>query len=124
MMRFLVKLVKYWYLYLIPLLLIPTAGTIYGMRKSSTYESTAKLFVTKQTILKNLAPNDENIFASTAENVSDQMSQLLQSSSFLKDVAQDTSLNANHSLDDPSDSADQTTDQGLTPAQGAAVSRI
>jgi uncharacterized protein involved in exopolysaccharide biosynthesis len=124
MMRFLVKLVKYWYLYLIPLLLIPTAGTIYGMRKSSTYESTAKLFVTKQTILKNLAPNDENIFASTAQNVSDQMSQLLQSSSFLKDVAQDTSLNANHSLDDPSDSADQTTDQGLTPAQGAAVSRI
>ena len=124
MTRFLVKLVKYWYLYLIPLLLIPTAGTIYGMRKSSTYESTAKLFVTKQTIIKNLAPNDENVFASTAQNVSDQMAQLLQSSSFLKDVAQDTSLNANHSLDDPSDSADQTTDQGLTPAQGAAVSRI
>ena len=54
MTRFLVKLVKYWYLYLIPLLLIPTAATIYGVRKASAYESTASLFVTKQTILKEI----------------------------------------------------------------------
>src|SRR6185369_4433449 len=101
MTRFLVKLVKYWYLYLIPLLLIPTAATIYGLKKSSTYESTASLFVTKQTIIKNLGGTDENVFATTAQNVSDQMAQLLQSSSFLKSVAQDTSLNVNHSLDDP-----------------------
>jgi hypothetical protein len=121
MTRFLVKLVKYWYLYLIPLLLIPTAATIYGLKKSSTYESTASLFVTKQTIIKSLGQTDENVFASTAQNVSDQMAQLLQSTSFLKSVAQDTSLNADHSLED---SPGQTADLGLTPAQGAAVSRI
>jgi capsular polysaccharide biosynthesis protein len=121
MTRFLVKLVKYWYLYLIPLLLIPTAATIYGQRKSSAYESTASLFVTKQIIIKNLGSQEDNPYATTAQNVSDQMAQLLQSSTFLKDVAQHTSLNADHSLDDP---RNQTADQGLTAAQGAAVSRI
>ena len=121
MTRFLVKLVKYWYLYLIPILLIPTAATIYGLRKESTYESTASLFVTKQTIIKSLGPQDENIYATTAQNVSDQMGQLLQTSSFLIDVAQDTSLNVNHSLDNPEG---QAADLGPTPAQSAAVSRI
>jgi hypothetical protein len=121
MTRFLVKLVKYWYLYLIPLLLIPTAATIYGLRKESTYESTATLFVTKQTIIKSLGPQDENIYATTAQNVSDQMGQLLQSTSFLIHVAQHTSLNANHSLDDPDG---QAANLGPTPAQGAVVGRI
>jgi hypothetical protein len=91
------------------------------VRKDSTYESTASLFVTKQTILKSLGPVDDNVFAMTAQNVSDQMTQLLQSSSFLKAVAQQTSLNSDHALDDPSN---QTVDQGLTATQGAAVSRI
>jgi len=115
------RLRRYWYLYLVALLLILSVATLYGVRKESTYESTASLFVTKQTIIKNLGGTDENVFATTAQNVSDQMAQLLQSSSFLKSVAQDTSLNVNHSLDDPSP---QTADLGLTPAQGAAVSRI
>ncbi len=39
MTRFLVKLVKYWYLYLIPILLIPTAATLYGQKKETVYES-------------------------------------------------------------------------------------
>jgi uncharacterized protein involved in exopolysaccharide biosynthesis len=122
MTRFLVKFVKYWYLYLIPLLLIPTAATIYGLRKESTYESTASLFVTKQTIIKSLGSQDDNNFATTAQNVSDQMGQLLQSSSFLINVAQDTSLNVDHVLDDPT--TGQNADLGPTPAQSAAVSRI
>jgi hypothetical protein len=122
MTRFFVKFVKYWYLYLIPLLLIPTAATIYGLRKESTYESTASLFVTKQTIIKSLGSQDENPFATTAQNVSDQMGQLLQSNSFLINVAQDTSLNVDHVLDDPT--TGQNADLGPTPAQSAAVSRI
>jgi hypothetical protein len=121
MTRFLVKVVKYWYLYLIPILLIPTAATVYGLRKESTYESTASLFVTKQTIIKNLGSQDDNSFATTAQNVSDQMGQLLQSNTFLISVAQDTSLNINHSLDDPNGDA---TDLGPTPAQDAAAGRI
>ena len=121
MTRFLVKLVKYWYLYLIPLLLIPTAATIYGLRKESTYESTASLFVTKQTIIKSLGPQDENIYASTAQNVSDQMGQLLQSTSFLIHVAQHTSLNVNHSLDNPDGVPENAPP---TPAQAAAAGRF
>jgi capsular polysaccharide biosynthesis protein len=124
MTRLLVKLVKYWYLYLIPLLLFPTAATVYGLRKESTYESTASLFVTKQTIIKSLGPQDDNSFATTAQNVSDAMGQLLESSSFLISVAKDTSLNADHSLNDPPATAGQTTDLGPTPAQSAAASRI
>jgi hypothetical protein len=124
MTRFLVKLVKYWYLYLIPLLLIPTAATIYGLRKESTYESTASLFVTKQTIIKSLGPQDENAYATTAQNVSDQMGQLLQSTSFLISIAQHTSLNVNHSLDGPQAAAGQNVELGPDAAQSAAVGRI
>jgi uncharacterized protein involved in exopolysaccharide biosynthesis len=115
------RLRRYWLLYLLLLLLVPVSATIYGVRKASAYESTASLVVTKQPINKSLGPLDDPVFATTAQNVSDQMTQLLQSSSFLKSVAQQTSLNGDHALDDPSD---QTAGPELTAAQGVAVSRI
>jgi uncharacterized protein involved in exopolysaccharide biosynthesis len=87
MMRFLVKLTKYWYLYLIPLLLIPTAATLYGQRKETVYESNATIFVATNTFLKDFQSQDDNAYASKAENVANSMSQLLQSPSFLVNVA-------------------------------------
>ena len=85
MTRFLVKLVKYWYLYLIPLLLIPTAATLYGLKKETIYESTASLInVVKQSFLKTYQANDDNPFATTgAECRRIPMAPLLQSPSVL-----------------------------------------
>jgi uncharacterized protein involved in exopolysaccharide biosynthesis len=111
MTRFLVKIVKYWYLYLIPLLLIPTAATLYGMRKVTEYQSGATLYVQPNNFLKDFQPQDANPFATKAQNVSDQMSQLLQSRSFLVNVAGDTSLKTVYDLKSPA-------------AQDAAAARI
>jgi capsular polysaccharide biosynthesis protein len=101
MTRLLVKLVKYWYLYLIPLLLIPTAATVYGLRKETVYETNANIFVATNTFLKDFQLQDDNTFATKAENVSNQMSQLLQSPSFLASVAKDTSLATVYDLNSP-----------------------
>jgi uncharacterized protein involved in exopolysaccharide biosynthesis len=99
MTRFLVKLVKYWYLYLIPLLLIPTAATLYGQRKETVYESNGTIFVGTNAFLKDFqSQQDDNTYASTAQNVSDAMGQLLQSQSFLVSVARDTSLSTVYDL--------------------------
>jgi hypothetical protein len=115
MTRFLVKFVKYWYLYLIPLLLIPTAATVYGLRKETVYESNATIYVQTNTFLKDFQSQDENVYATKAQNVADAMSQLLQSPSFLASVAQDSpSLNSLYGLDHP----------GNTAGQDVAVARI
>jgi|GEM_PF-3468611 len=115
MTRFLVKFVKYWYLYLIPLLLIPTAATVYGLRKETVYESNATIYVQTNTFLKDFQSQDENVYATKAQNVADAMSQLLQSPSFLASVAQDSpSLNSQYGLDHP----------GNTAGQDVAVARI
>jgi capsular polysaccharide biosynthesis protein len=92
MTRFLVKLVKYWYLYLIPILLIPTAATLYGLKKETVYESNATIYVQTNTFLKDFQSADDNSFATKAQNVSDAMGQLLQTETFLVSVARDTSL--------------------------------
>jgi hypothetical protein len=101
MTRFLVKVVKYWYLYLIPILLIPTAATLYGLRKETVYESNATIYVQTNTFLKDFQAQDDNSFATKAQNVSDAMSQLLESESFLVSVARDTSLKNMFDLDSP-----------------------
>jgi capsular polysaccharide biosynthesis protein len=111
MTRFLVKLVKYWYLYLIPILLIPTAATLYGLKKETGYESSATIYVQTNTFLKDFQAQDDNSFATKAQNVSDAMSQLLEAKSFLVSVARDTSLKNIYPLDSPA-------------GQDAAVARI
>jgi hypothetical protein len=111
MTRFLVKLVKYWYLYLIPILLIPTAATLYGQRKETVYESNATIYVQTNTFLKDFQAQDDNSFATKAQNVSDAMGQLLQTETFLVSVARDTSLKNQYDL-------------GSSAGQDAAAARI
>jgi hypothetical protein len=111
MTRLLVKLVKYWYLYLIPLLLIPTAATLYGQRKETVYESNATIYVQTNTFLKDSPSQDDNAFATKAQNVSDAMGQLLQTETFLVSVARDTSLKTIYDL-------------GSSAGQDAAAARI
>jgi hypothetical protein len=127
---------RHWRVYLLALLLLPALAGVYGIRSETAYESTASVLVRNQTILTSLGPVDINIFATTAQHVSDQMEQLLRTSSFLLSVAQRTPLNANHALDDPNGEAAtlgtppwddpyrEGATLGPTPAQNAAVSRI
>jgi len=111
MTRFLVKLVKYWYLYLIPILLIPTAATLYGQKKETVYESNATIYVQTNTFLKDFQSADDNSYATKAQNVSDAMGQLLQTEAFLVSVARDTSLKTLYDL-------------GSSAGQDAAAARI
>jgi hypothetical protein len=111
MTRYLVKLVKYWYLYLIPLLLIPTAATLYGQRKETVYESQALISVVKLSFLTDYQANTDNPYQTQAQNVADTMTQYLESPSFMAKVAARTSLSSSYDL--------------TTPAgQDAAVGRI
>ncbi len=111
MTRFLVKLVKYWYLYLIPILLIPTAATLYGLKKETVYESTALINVVKLSFLTDYQANTDNPFATQAQNVVDTMTPYLDSPSFMARVAARTSLNT-------------LCDLKTQACQDAAVSRI
>lgn len=97
-MRFVAKVVKYWYLYLIPLLVIPTAATIYGQHKATVYESTASLFASKPKFLANYTSTDDNIYYSSAQNLANSFTQLLGTESFITDVAKNTSLAATYDL--------------------------
>ena len=109
--RFLVKLVKYWYLYLIPILLIPTAATLYGQKKETVYESTALINVVKLSFLTDYQANTDNPFATQAQNVVDTMTPYLDSPSFMARVAARTSLKHVYDLEN-------------TGCQDAAVGRI
>jgi hypothetical protein len=90
-MRFLAKLLKHWYLYLIPVLLLPAAGTLYGKQKLSVYETSALLFVNSSDPLTG-TNTDFNSFVSPAQNGANMMNQLLQGTSFVIGVGQATDL--------------------------------
>jgi len=101
-MRFLAKLLKHWYLYLIPVLLLPAAGTLYGKQKLSVYETSALLYVHASDALTG-TNTDFNSFASPAQNGADLMNQLLQSTNFVIGVAQSTDLAKQFDLTDRTD---------------------
>ncbi len=109
-MRYLRTFLKRWYLYVVPIILVPVIATAYGFNKLSLYGSTAKLYVDKPSFL---SPDQFgwNPYLSPAQNVAEQMSELLSIKSFVLSVAQKTDL-ANR--------ADLT----IAPAGDAAVARI
>src|SRR5258708_27962682 len=101
-MRFLAKLFKHWYLYLIPVLLLPAAGTLYGKQKLSVYEDSALLYVHASDALTG-TNTDFNSFASPAQNGADLMNELLQSANFVIGVGQATDLAKQFDLTDRTD---------------------
>ena len=101
-MRFLAKLLKHWYLYLIPVLLLPVAGTLYGKQKLSVYETSALLHVNSSDALTG-TNTDFNSFVSPAQNGADLMNQLLLGTSFVISLAQSTDLAKQFDLTDRTD---------------------
>jgi hypothetical protein len=95
------RLRRYWLLYLLLLLVSLTATTLYAQRHETMFESNATIYVQTNTFLKDFQSQDENSFATKAQNVSDAMGQLLQTETFLVSVARDTSLKNLYDLDSP-----------------------
>lgn len=93
-MRFLAKFFKRWYLYMLPLIIIPALVTVYAQKALSVYESTALLYVTTPAN----GVSGFNAFLSPAQNGANAMSQALQIESFCVSVAKLTDLTSQYDL--------------------------
>jgi uncharacterized protein involved in exopolysaccharide biosynthesis len=96
-MRFLRTLVKHWYLYLVPVILIPVLVTAYGFNKLTLYTSTALLYVDKP-IVPTSGEDGWNPYLTPAQNEATDMQQLLTSVSFVIGVAARTDLAQRYNL--------------------------
>jgi uncharacterized protein involved in exopolysaccharide biosynthesis len=97
MMRYVRTLVKHWYLYLVPIIIIPVLVTLNGFDKLTLYDSTALLWVDKPPLLS----TDQigwNTYLSPAQNEAAEMQQKLASPSFVVGVATKTDLAQRYNL--------------------------
>ena len=94
-MRFLSKFFKRWYLYMVPLIVIPIVVTMYAKNTLSVYESTALLYVTNPTN----GASGFNAYLSPAQNGANVMLEALQIESFCVSVAKSTDLASTYQLD-------------------------
>jgi hypothetical protein len=105
------RLRRYWRVYLLALLLIPALASVYGAETERVYESSATIYVQTNTFLKDFLAQDDNSFATKAQNVSDAIGMLVQTDTFLVSVARDSSLKNQYDL-------------GSSAGQDAVVARI
>jgi uncharacterized protein involved in exopolysaccharide biosynthesis len=113
-MRFLRTLVKHWYLYLVPVIIIPLVVTLYGFNKLTLYSSTANLYVDRPVLLTNDQSN-WNTYLTAAQNEATEMQQLLAFQSFVVGVAGKTDLAQLYDL---------STDAGKSQAYARLTSEI
>jgi uncharacterized protein involved in exopolysaccharide biosynthesis len=83
--------VKRWYLYIVPIIVLPVLATIYGHGQLMLYNSTALVYVEKPAFLS-AEDFGWNPYLSPASNEASAMQELLQSESFVATVAQNTDL--------------------------------
>jgi uncharacterized protein involved in exopolysaccharide biosynthesis len=91
-MRFLAKLLKHWYLYLIPVLILPAGAAVYAERTLKVYESSALLYIQNSDPITGVNISGFSQYASPAQNGANAMNELLQSESFTVTVAEVTNL--------------------------------
>jgi uncharacterized protein involved in exopolysaccharide biosynthesis len=96
-MRFLRTAFEHWYLYLIPIIVIPILVTAYGLDKLTLYQSTAGLYVDKPVLLST-DQTGWNTYLSPAQNEATEMVQLLSSQNFVAAVAAKTDLAQRYDL--------------------------
>src|SRR5258707_664603 len=101
-MRFLAKLLKHWYLYLIPVLLLPAAGALYGRQKLSVYETSALLWIYSSDTVAG-ANTQFNQYVSPAQNGSDLINEYMQSNNFVVTIAESTDLRRHYDLTNSAD---------------------
>ena len=98
-MRFLSKFFKRWYLYMLPIIIIPVVVTIFARNSLSIYESTALLVVNGQSS----GTANFNSYLSPAQNGANAMNEALQSETFCVKVANGTDLAKQYNLTVQSD---------------------
>lgn len=124
-MRFLRTFVKHWYLYLVPIILIPIVMTVYGFDKLTLFTSTATLYVDKP-VVPSSAQTSWNPYLTPAQNEATEMLQLLSSQTFVVAVAAKTDLAQRYDLSTTGGKAQAytriVTEVGITPsAQGPNI---
>ncbi|MBF6592409.1 MAG: hypothetical protein IVW57_18010, partial [Ktedonobacterales bacterium] len=97
-MRFLAKFFRRWYLYLLPLLLLPALATIYGKRAMSLYETSALIYINKPSALGDTTSSFSQ-YLSPAQNGANAMNEALLSETFVVSVARGTDLASIYNLD-------------------------
>jgi uncharacterized protein involved in exopolysaccharide biosynthesis len=113
-MRFLRTLMKHWYLYLVPVILLPIVLTVYGFNKLTLYNSTALLWVDRPIVTAS-GTSGWNPYLSPAQNEATDMQQLLASPSFVTGVVAMTDLAGRYDLN---------TDTGKTQADARLTSEV
>lgn len=98
-MRFLVKVMGHWRLYLLLLILTTVVGTVYGVYKLSVYESTTYIYVRKPTAVGSVTTGiSGNPYSTSAQNAVAAINELLPSETFVLAIAQSTDLAKKYDL--------------------------
>lgn len=95
-MRFLAKFFRRWYLYVLPMIVLPILATMYGKQVLTVYESSALLHINQP------IGNSSTTFSqymSPAENGASAMNEALLSETFVVSVARNTDLASVYDLD-------------------------
>jgi uncharacterized protein involved in exopolysaccharide biosynthesis len=90
-MRYLRTFLKRWYLYIVPILVLPAVMTVYGYDKLLVYQSTALCWVAQPRFLS-AQDFGWSSWLTPAQNESQAMGELLQSETFVLGVAVNTDL--------------------------------
>jgi uncharacterized protein involved in exopolysaccharide biosynthesis len=88
-MRYLRTFSKYWYLYFIPVLIVPLIMTVLGYRALMLYQSSALIYVDQPVYL---TLTNANPYLTPAQNQAESMAELLQSETFDSTIAAQTDL--------------------------------
>ncbi len=97
-MRFLAKFFRRWYLYVLPMIILPALATIYGKQALTVYESSALIYINNPSSVTNLNTSF-NQYLSPAQNGTNAMNEALLSETFVVSVARATDLAEVYNLD-------------------------
>lgn len=90
-MRFLAKFFRRWYLYLLPMIILPVLAMDYGKQALTVYESTALIYINNPSAIGS-SNTTFNQYLSPAQNGANAMNEALLSETFVVSVAQATDL--------------------------------
>lgn len=91
-MRFLSTFIRRWYLYVLPVLLLPSVMFAYGTQRLSRYESTSYLFINEPSFLQGVSTGSYNSYDTPAQNAASAITELLGSNTFAAKVGEGTAL--------------------------------
>lgn len=96
--KFLAKLLKRWYLFIIPVLLLPSAAAFYESGKTTFYKTSGRIFVAKPSYASGTSGTSWNQFASSGQNGANLLNEMISFRQFSVKVAGDTDLARTYDL--------------------------